>query len=559
MNKFENAKNNFEKGIKAFKAKELALSEKYFLEGLKYAPESVPLLENLSKVYLIIGDYEKAERYLINLTSLNKDGNEIGFQILIELYKNLNEYWKLNDLIELGFKKKKINFYNYLKGKLFYPKFFKSKEDLEKIRENYLNEIKKINTDTKIEKINFYPHFIKPSNWDLSYDGCDNLKIFKELNKFYNKIYPEIEKLENPKKNLNTKIKIGFISEFFSDHTIMKLFKGIIYKLDKNVFDVYVFHSNKTLNGKQFNEIKESVVLYGHENIILPIEFGQKVREIENKNLDILFYTDIGMSTNLYYLTLLKLAKLQITSWGHGETTGNSKINYFLSSKFLETEGYENKYSENVILSNYLPMYFYKPKIVDEISLEELKIKNHYCCPQSLFKLHPDFDLIIKKILEKDKKAKITFIKDRNGILSRLFINRLKKIMTKNLDKIEFIDRMTPQEYINHCGKASVILDPLYFGAGNSFHESMYYGTPTVTKPTNFLKGRIVTGAYSQMQIDNPPVVKDIDEYADLCVDLANKNILDLKMYYKEQAEKNLYENLNAVKDLENIFKSITN
>ena len=61
------------------------------------------------------------------------------------------------------------------------------------------------------------------------------------------------------------------------------------------------------------------------------------------------------------------------------------------------------------------------------------------------------------------------------------------------------------------------------------------------------------------MQIDNPPVVKDIDEYADLCVDLANKNILDLKMYYKEQAEKNLYENLNAVKDLENIFKSITN
>ncbi len=131
--------------------------------------------------------------------------------------------------------------------------------------------------------------------------------------------------------------------------------------------------------------------------------------------------------------------------------------------------------------------------------------------------------------------------------------------MTENLDRIEFIDRMTPEEYINHCGKASVILDPLYFGAGNSFHESMYYGTPTVTKPTNFLKGRIVTGAYSQMQIDNPPVVKDIDEYADLCVDLANKNILDLKMYYKEQAEKNLYENLNAVKDLENIFKSITN
>ena len=37
-----------------------------------------------------------------------------------------------------------------------------------------------------------------------------------------------------------------------------------------------------------------------------------------------------------------------------------------------------------------------------------------------------------------------------------------------------------------------VILDPYYFGSGNSFHESMYYGTSTVTKPTNYSKSRVV-------------------------------------------------------------------
>ena len=115
--------------------------------------------------------------------------------------------------------------------------------------------------------------------------------------------------------------------------------------------------------GKIFNEINESVVSYNYENIILPKNFHEKAKYIRDKKLDILFYPDIHMSTNLYYLTLLKLARFQITSWGHPETTGNNKIDFFLSSKLMEIEGYQNNYSEKVLLSNYLPMYFYKPKI----------------------------------------------------------------------------------------------------------------------------------------------------------------------------------------------------
>ena len=64
-----------------------------------------------------------------------------------------------------------------------------------------------------------------------------------------------------------------------------------------------------------------------------------------------------------------------------------------------------------------------------------------------------------------------------------------------------FIDQMGINDYINYCGKASVLLDPLYFGAGNSFHESMYNGTPTITMPTDNIKSRIVLGAYNQMKI----------------------------------------------------------
>ena len=101
-------------------------------------------------------------------------------------------------------------------------------------------------------------------------------------------------------------------------------------------------------------------------------DFHEKAQTIRDRNLDILFYPDIHMSTNLYYLTLLKLAKFQITSWGHPETTGNNKIDFFLSSKLMEVDEYQNNFSEKVLLSNYLPMYFYKPKVTFVLKKEDL-------------------------------------------------------------------------------------------------------------------------------------------------------------------------------------------
>ena len=48
-------------------------------------------------------------------------------------------------------------------------------------------------------------------------------------------------------------------------------------------------------------------------------------------------------------------------------------------------------------------------------------------CPQTLIKIHPHFDVILKKILQNDKKAKITFIKDKENILAKKLLIRLKK------------------------------------------------------------------------------------------------------------------------------------
>ena len=559
MEKLERTKKNFEEGIKFFQKKDFKQAQIYFEKTLEDAPNSSPTLENLSKSYLATKDYDKAEKILKYFISLKKEDDQIAYKLLYEIYSTLNKYDELKNLTESAINKNKLDNEFHLKSRLFYPSFFRSLKEIDEIRKSFTNEVEKLIENEKVPNLELSEKLFKPPNFKLSYDGYDNLKINKKLIKLYNKIYPDLENIEEYSFSKNKKIKIGFISQFFSDHTIAKLFKGIIYKLNKEIFEVYVFHSDKTLPGMLFNEINESVVLYNYDNIILPKDFREKVKTIRDKNLDLLFYPDIHMSTNLYYLTLLRLAKFQITSWGHPETTGNNKIDFFLSSKLMETDGYQNNFSEKVLLSNYLPMYFYKPKVTFALKKEDMLSKNIYSCPQSLFKMHPSFDEAIKKILHKDKKAQIYFIKDKKEILSKMFFDRLKKEMPENIDRINFIDRLTPEEFVHHCGRVSVLLDPFWFGAGNTFHESMLYGTPTVTMPTKYLKSRIVTGAYKQMQIDDAPIFNNVDDYVDKSIELANQDNLDLKMYYKERAEKNLFENQNVISDLENIFKSIVN
>jgi predicted O-linked N-acetylglucosamine transferase (SPINDLY family) len=106
-------------------------------------------------------------------------------------------------------------------------------------------------------------------------------------------------------------------------------------------------------------------------------------------------------------------------------------------------------------------LYYYKPEISLKLNLDEMNKQNIYSCPQTLFKIHPNYDEILKQILLKDKKAKIYFIKDANKSLFKKLISRFKKTIGSDIDRIVFNEKMSVEIYINHCGSSSVLLDPI--------------------------------------------------------------------------------------------------
>ena len=159
-----------------------------------------------------------------------------------------------------------------------------------------------------------------------------------------------------------------------------------------------------------------------------------------------------------------------------------------------------------------------------------------------------------------DKKAIVYLIKDRNKVWYKKLINRLSNNNKYDPKKIVFLDPLNYEDYILHIGKASVLLDPIYYGAGNSFFESMLFGTPTVTLPTDHIKSRLVLGAYKQMEIADPPIAKDIKNYVDLAVHYANRDdIGKLKKIYREAAEKKLFNTKEAGEEFNSILLNLFN
>jgi predicted O-linked N-acetylglucosamine transferase (SPINDLY family) len=467
------------------------------------------------------------------------------------------KYFGMTELAKSDFNKSFVidtNYYNALIEKLLIlPHIYEDNYEFNKFRQKYIEGLDYLNNlDNPILDNNF------PENQTflLSYGNICNLEILKKKEKIFRKILPKLNQVIPIKELFSSKIRIGFISEFLTDHTIGKLFQGLIRNLDKEKFDIFIFHSCLTKEGK----IKKLIDSSASKSIRLPKNFDEKISAIGNEKLDIIFYPDIGMSSDLYYLTFLRLAKCQINSWGHPETSGNSSIDYFISSKVCETSEAQKFYSEKLINFNNFTSFYEVPNFSKRnFKSDNIGKYNIYFCSQSLFKILPDFDLILKKILEKDKKAQLIFIKDQWDSWHKILLNRWKKSINKNLDRIKFVDRLNMEDFINLSGNSNVLLDPVYFGAGNSFIETFTYGTPMITFPNSFLRSRLVMGLYEQLKINNPPVVHSNEDYINLSIELANnrKKNYEIRNQIIENSNKYFFNNYLVINEFENFFTSL--
>jgi tetratricopeptide (TPR) repeat protein len=388
---------------------------------------------------------------------------------------------------------------------------FSSNKSINEYRGRYIAAIEKTG---KIECGPHLANFRPTSHFYLSYNGLNNRSINEQLSD----LYPVKNNIKlSVSANANVKKKMLVISDMLYDrHTISKLNLGLLAGLSNGAFDVTVWVPGV----EKFTPVKQL------KNVIKKVNVVSKDIELMISNVkkikpDFIFYPEIGMSSLIYALANERLAPVQFTSWGHPDTTGIKNIDCFVSSNYLEPKNAEEHYSEKLICLSKLPSV-YPPVDYEKAStshIEGFEQQSKYItCLQSAFKFHPEFDEIIRAILEQNPKVKLYIISSRG---SDLLMKRFKESGIDD-ERVITLPKMKNNDFLNVYSQATVVLDPIHFGGGNTVYEGMSLGIPIVTLPGEFMRGRVTYAAYKQMDFENL-IAKSKEHY----VELVNKLIQD--------------------------------
>ncbi len=360
----------------------------------------------------------------------------------------------------------------------------------------------------------------------LAYHGLNDRTILEKNAALYAAVCPSLlyraPHVSAPRRG--GPVRIGFVSRYFHNHSVGNFFNPIIEKLaGDSAFEVYLFAV-----GPKDGQALASAFSGAREYVPVSRHALQPAREaIEQRELDILVYADLGMDPFTYFLSFSRLAARQSVLQGHSDTSGVAAVDDYIGSRLTEPADGQDYYSERLVLLDTLPMVLREYAAATALTTREalgLPVRGPlYLCPMKLHKIHPDMDELVARILERDPHGRVVFIADDiRQDLALALQQRLTARLGSLSPRAVFIPYVNGVERFRQLlSQADVILDTPHHGGGTTVNLALSVGTPVVTLRGTTSRGLGTTAFYRLMGIDGC-VAQSADEYVSLAVSLAN-------------------------------------
>jgi predicted O-linked N-acetylglucosamine transferase (SPINDLY family) len=399
-----------------------------------------------------------------------------------------------------------------------------------------------------------WPHFY------TAYHGECNRALHAKEAAVYRHLFPSLEYVAphcREGRRVAGRIRVGLISQFLHDHSIGRTSRGFFSQLSRDAFEVTAISIAPAVD----DAFSRFIRARAERCIDVPRDLAAARALIESARLDVLFYQDIGMEPFSYFLAFSRLAPVQCVSFGHPDTTGIPAIDYFVSNNRYETPEAGSHYSERLFLLRNLPTlaYYDRPergaarRTRSDFGLAH--DRHVYLCPQNLFKFHPDMDALIAGILRRDPRGELVAIAGRTGHWTELIRRRWTAAMPDVVDRIRFLPRMSAEHYVDLIEAADVMLDTIHFNGMNTSLEAFAVGTPVVTWPREFQRGRHTQAMYRAMDLDEG-IVDSAEAYVERAValgtDAARREALKRRILDRNAA---LFREARVVREFERFFR----
>ncbi|MDZ8105961.1 MAG: glycosyltransferase [Nostoc sp. DedQUE12a] len=329
------------------------------------------------------------------------------------------------------------------------------------------------------------------------------------------------------------KIRLGILAAHFlpGSETFAYL---PIYEYISRDFEVILYSLNQT--GHQLEQYCQSCV---NSFKLLPQDLAEQVNIIRADDLDILFIaTNVTVVTNqICFLSMHRLARIQVTSGGSVVTTGIRHIDYYISGTLTDPSATaQQQYQEKLVkLEGSAHCFSYgneEEKITVKVERQSLDIADDvviFISGANYFKLIPELIDTWAKIIFGVPNSVLVLLPFgpnwSNAYPKKAFINHLNQVFSKHgipADRLIVLDPQpvpNRQEIKAYFGIADIYLDSYPFSGTTSLVEPLQLNLPVIARQGSSFRSAM--GAAMVQTLDVPDLVADSEEsYIELAIAL---------------------------------------
>ncbi len=348
----------------------------------------------------------------------------------------------------------------------------------------------------------------------LTYHGRNDVSLQRKIAAVYRHAVPSLKftapHCQAVRSSGQAPIRVGLISRFFYRHSVADHFAGLIRAFPREQARYTVLR----VTGPE-DDVSSAIDGAADKVVRISTRLSEAREQVAAAELDVLFFTDIGMDPWTYFLAFSRLAPVQCTTFGQPGTTGIPTVDYFLSCDRLEPADAQAHYSERLVRLPEIPHYFERPAAADESSgrtgIPLPAEARWYVCQQTLFKIHPEFDLLMGQILRRDPLGIIVLFEGQVPTWKSLLLDRLRRSVPDVVDRIVFLPRLPRDAYLRLLTQADAVLDTIHYGAGTTAMHALALGSPLVTLPGEFNRGRVAYALLQKLGISELIATSPID------------------------------------------------
>jgi tetratricopeptide (TPR) repeat protein len=253
-------------------------------------------------------------------------------------------------LYRLTAKSRKNDYWRFY-GDLLLPRVYESAEDMQFWRKRFADNLLILLKDNIVFTPGEPNQLLGCPQYYLAYHGLNDVALISQVGDIWRRAMPAADSkaaflstYRAPVLKAGQKIKVGFVSFYLRQHSVIKMCAGLIKYLDKTKFDITLFQTGHT------DKYTEKLLDFGAQLVHMPSwELKKLISALDDAKMDILIFTDIGMDPFSYSLAIGRHAPTQLAMHGHAATTGLSSIDYYISYEGFSEPKVHEHFSEQVV------------------------------------------------------------------------------------------------------------------------------------------------------------------------------------------------------------------